>query len=446
MQRPTECRCPPEGGEPPEWSDVANPRSGSLGRSGNTSAVSPGTKAVLRPRPLRRRGVIRTAALVVAAFLGGAAGALAVWGVLQWTQPSPSHLPLIQLLPARPSGQAAVDFGAAELDEALLDRLTEEEQVHVRVYNQVNPSVVNIQTITFVRDFFNVVPEAGAGSGWVLDQSGHIVTNHHVIGDSQRIQVTLADGVSYRAEVVGQDPPNDIAVIKIDAPPEHLKPITLGDSSDLLVGQKVMAIGNPFGLERTLTVGVLSSLNRTLRSPETGRMIKSVIQIDAALNRGNSGGPLLDSRGVLIGMNTAILSRSGENAGIGFAVPVNTIRRVVEQILQFGKVIRPTAGLTLTPVQGGLQVIQVEPGGAADRAGLKGWERKVIRADFTIYQVLDKSDADTILSVDGRQVRSEDDFLTIIEEKQPGDEVTMIVSRDGQRRQVTLTLDSDYVR
>ena len=172
-------------------------------------------------------------------------------------------------------------------------------------------------------------------------------------------------------------------------------------------------------------------------------MIKSVIQIDAALNRGNSGGPLLDSAGVLIGMNTAILSRSGENAGIGFAVPVNTIRRVVEQILQFGKVIRPTASMAMTPIEGGLQVIQVEPGGAADRAGLKGWERKVIRSDFTIYQVLDKSNADTIVAVDGRTVASEDDFLTIIEEKQPGQQVEIDVIRNGRSRKVTLTLDAD---
>jgi S1-C subfamily serine protease len=280
--------------------------------------------------------------------------------------------PLLQSLPATESTRVPP---WRPVDAEQLDRFSPEEQVNIRVYDQVNRSVVNIQTITFVRDFFNVVPEAGAGSGWVLDQQGHIVTNHHVIGDSQRIEVTLSNGEAYGATVVGQDPSNDIAVIKIDAPPQDLIPIPFGDSSSLLVGQKVLAIGNPFGLERTLTVGVLSSLNRMLRSPETGRMIKSVIQIDAALNRGNSGGPLLDGQGTLIGMNTAILSGTGQNAGIGFAVPANTIRRVVDQILQFGKVIRASASLAVTPVQGGLQVIQVEPGGAADRAGLKGWER-----------------------------------------------------------------------
>jgi S1-C subfamily serine protease len=377
------------------------------------------------------------------AFVGGVGAVVAMGLMNSWPISSRPTL-LLQTVPSSASvPETLPPTGVAPQDLDLEGRYSPDEQINIRVYNQVNASVVNIQTITFVRDFFSVVPEAGAGSGWVLDKQGHIVTNHHVIGDSQRIEVTLANGSSYRAEVVGQDPPNDIAVIKIQAPPQELVPIPLGDSTQLLVGQKVLAVGNPFGLERTLTVGVLSSLNRMLRSPETGRMIKSVIQIDAALNRGNSGGPLLDSAGVLIGMNTAILSRSGENAGIGFAVPVNTIRRVVEQILQFGKVIRPTASMAMTPIEGGLQVIQVEPGGAADRAGLKGWERKVIRSDFTIYQVLDKSNADTIVAVDGRTVASEDDFLTIIEEKQPGQQVEIDVIRNGRSRKVTLTLDAD---
>ena len=377
------------------------------------------------------------------AFVGGVGAVVAMGLMNSWPISSRPTL-LLQTVPSSASvPETLPPTGVAPQDLDLEGRYSPDEQINIRVYNQVNASVVNIQTITFVRDFFSVVPEAGAGSGLVLDKQGHIVTNHHVIGDSQRIEVTLANGSSYRAEVVGQDPPNDIAVIKIQAPPQELVPIPLGDSTQLLVGQKVLAVGNPFGLERTLTVGVLSSLNRMLRSPETGRMIKSVIQIDAALNRGNSGGPLLDSAGVLIGMNTAILSRSGENAGIGFAVPVNTIRRVVEQILQFGKVIRPTASMAMTPIEGGLQVIQVEPGGAADRAGLKGWERKVIRSDFTIYQVLDKSNADTIVAVDGRTVASEDDFLTIIEEKQPGQQVEIDVIRNGRSRKVTLTLDAD---
>ncbi len=384
----------------------------------------------------------KTGLLIVASMLGGAGVALLLW---QWMgiRSGPTNVALIQSAPTYERAAPPLANLPTRLDEQQLQGFSPEEQINIRVYNQVNRSVVNIQTITFVRDFFNVVPEAGSGSGWVLDQQGHIVTNHHVIGDSQRVEVTLANGRAYRAEVVGQDPPNDIAVIKIAAPAEELVPIPVGDSGKLLVGQKVLAVGNPFGLERTLTVGVLSSLNRMLRSPETGRMIKSVIQIDAALNRGNSGGPLLDSQGKVIGMNTAILSRSGENSGIGFAVPANTIRRVVDQILQFGKVIRPTASLAVTAVPGGLQVIQVEPGGAADRAGLKGWERKVIRSEFTIYQVLDKSNADTIVAVDGKRIESEDDFLTQIEEKQPGDQVTLEVVRGGQRRNVTLTLDAD---
>lgn len=386
--------------------------------------------------------LLKTLLLISGAMFAGATIAVLMLAVAPsyWRTPS---APVVLTHPTNGPNALRALPPALELNDDRLVGLSPDEQINIRVYDQVNRNVVNIQTITFVSDLFSIVPEAGSGSGWVLDQAGHIVTNHHVIGDSQRIEVTLANGAAYRATVVGQDPPNDIAVIKIDAPAEDLIPITLGDSTQLLVGQKVLAVGNPFGLERTLTVGVLSSLNRMLRSPETGRMIKSVIQIDAALNRGNSGGPLLDSRGQLIGMNTAILSRSGENAGIGFAVPANTIRRVVDQILQFGKVIRPSASLAVTPVPGGLQVIQVEPGGAADRAGLKGWERRVIRADFSIYQVLDKSNADTIVAVEGKPVESEDDFLTMLEEKQPGDEVQIAVVRNGQRRNVRLTLDAD---
>lgn len=379
----------------------------------------------------------RACLLFLGATLGGALGA---WLLMLWsgTIGRPTLEPLLL-----PVSQAQRTEPLLSIPEQQLDGLSADEQTNIRVYERINRSVVNIQTITFVRDLFNVVPEAGAGSGWVLDQEGHIVTNHHVVGESQRIEVTLANGAAYRATVIGRDPANDVAVIKIDAPPQDLSPIPFGDSSTLLVGQKVLAIGNPFGLERTLTVGVLSSLNRMLRSPETGRMIKSVIQIDAALNRGNSGGPLLNSQGQLIGMNTAILSRSGENAGIGFAVPANTIRRVVDQILQFGKVIRASASVAVTPVQGGLQVIQVEPGGASDRAGLKGWERQVVRSDFTIYQVLDKSNADTIVSVDGKEVATEDDFLSAIEEKQPGQNIDLEVVRNGRPRIVTLTLDAD---
>lgn len=330
------------------------------------------------------------------------------------------------------------------LPQAASDIFSDDEKIQVRVYENTNRSVVNIQTLTFVRDFFSVVPEAGAGSGWVFDKQGHIVTNYHVVGESQRIQVTLSDGTAYKADVVGTDPPNDIAVLKIDAPADSLRPVTLGDSSLLKVGQKVLAIGNPFGLERTLTVGIVSSLNRTLRSPETGRIIKSVIQIDAALNSGNSGGPLLNSAGVLIGMNTAILSKSGEDAGIGLAVPANTISRVVEQILRFGRVIRPTIGVAVTPAEEGLRIIQVEQGGAADRAGLKGYGIRIVRTNYNIYQVLDPSAADVIVSVEGQPVSTEDEFLTKLEEKQPGDAIRVGIKREGKVLETRMTLDADH--
>ena len=223
---------------------------------------------------------------------------------------------------------------------------TSEEEINISVYQRCNPSVVNIRTVTLVADEWRMfaVPSEGAGSGWVLDEQGHIVTNHHVIENSRQIEVTLFNGHSAPARLVGTDPNTDVAVLKIDAPKEYLQPVTsFADSAALRVGQKVYAIGNPFGLERTMTVGIVSSLNRTLRS-RNQRTMKSIIQIDAALNRGNSGGPLFDTSAKLIGMNTAIATLTGENTGVGFAVPVNTIRRVVEQLIKNGRVIRATIG------------------------------------------------------------------------------------------------------
>jgi S1-C subfamily serine protease len=323
---------------------------------------------------------------------------------------------------------------------------TTEEQVNIAVYESVNQSVVNITTRAYRSDllFMEVTPTEGSGSGSVLDKNGHILTNFHVVEGAQQIQVTLANGESYSAGLVGQDPSNDIAVLRIDAPAEELKPIVLGDSSQLKVGQKIYAIGNPFGLERTLTVGIISSLNRTLMS-RNRRTIKSIIQIDAALNRGNSGGPLLDSHSHFVGMNTAIASSTGENTGVGFAIPVNTIKRVVPQLIEQGHVTRPDLGIArVYQRDDGLLIAALTPGGPAERAGLRGFRLVRSRSWRGTYLVeetkIDQSHADVIVGIDGKRVRSVDDLFSVLEERKPGETVEVSVLRDGRQIDVEVTL------
>lgn len=324
---------------------------------------------------------------------------------------------------------------------------TTDEQINIRVYETGNRSVANIQTeFEGVDRFFRPVSGEGSGSGWVYDTNGHIVTNFHVIEESDRIKVTLHDGESAAARVVGVDPQNDIAVLKIDVPSESLVPLVLGDSSQLKVGQKALAIGNPFGLERTLTAGIISSLNRTLESKsKRGRLINSVIQIDAALNQGNSGGPLFDSRGTLIGMNTAIASAangdSAQNSGVGFAVPVNTIKRVVPELIQNGKVIRATAGIyNVLATNRGLMIVLLEPRGPGERAGLRGTFSVVLgryRGQLVIDGVRENdSPGDFIQAINGEPVKSWDTMQDAIEKYKPGETVQFKVLRG--RREITL--------
>jgi len=249
--------------------------------------------------------------------------------------------------------------------------VTDEERVNIAVYESCNRSVVNINTKVVTESLFFDIPSEGAGSGSVLDQHGHILTNFHVVDGAQDIQVTLYDGKTYSASLVGKDPTNDIAVIRIEAPPQSLFPVVPGDSKNLRVGQNVYAIGNPFGLERTLTTGIISSLNRTL-PVRKGRSLKSIIQIDAAINPGNSGGPLLDAHSRLIGVNTAIASATGQNTGVGFAVPVNTISRVVPQLIANGRVTRPEVGIgKVFQTEKGLLIATLVPGGPAEKALVK---------------------------------------------------------------------------
>jgi S1-C subfamily serine protease len=323
-----------------------------------------------------------------------------------------------------------------------------DECVNIAVYEKVNRSVVNITTRSVRPDAFMMmqIPAEGAGSGSVLDREGRILTNHHVVDGAREIQVTLFNGQSFNANLVGQDPPNDIAVLKVEAPAEMLYPVELDDSSQLRVGQKVFAFGNPFGLERTLTLGIISSLNRTLPS-RSGRMMKSIIQIDAALNRGNSGGPLINTRGRLIGMNTAIAnpSRTGENTGVGFAIPVNSIQRVVPQLIAHGRVIRPDIGIArIYETEHGLLIASVARGGPAELAGLKGFRlvRQQYRRGPFVYEEtrLDRSKADLIVAIDGERVKTADEMLDVIEKKKPGDDVVVNVIREGRELLVTVRL------
>jgi S1-C subfamily serine protease len=326
---------------------------------------------------------------------------------------------------------------------------TPEEQTNIAVYEAVNRSVVNINTKATVATglFLLEVPSEGAGSGIVLDREGHVLTNFHVVEGAREIQVMLFDGASHAAKIVGSDPATDVAVLKVEAPADVLHPVTFGSSADLRVGQRVFAIGNPFGLERTLTTGIISSLNRSLPT-RTGRTIKSIIQTDAAINPGNSGGPLVDSGSRLIGMTTAIASRTGQSAGVGFAIPVGTLSRIVPQLIRQGKVIRPDAGIArVFQSDAGLVVAELTPDGPAERAGLRGF--KVVRerrrqGPFMVETSrVDRSGADLIIAVAGQTVRTADDFLSAVESRNPGDQVLITVQREGHQLDVPVVLDAE---
>lgn len=326
---------------------------------------------------------------------------------------------------------------------------TPEEVTNIAVYDAVNRSVVNINTkATVTAGLFLVeVPSEGAGSGIVLDKLGHVLTNFHVVEGAKEIQVMLYDGSSHTATIVGHDPATDVAVIRVAAPAEVLEPVRFGTSSDLRVGQRVFAIGNPFGLERTLTTGIISSLNRSLPA-RNGRTIKSIIQTDAAINPGNSGGPLLDSASRLIGMNTAIASRTGQSSGVGFAIPVGTLARIVPQLIQRGKVIRADAGVArVYQTDRGLLVASLVPDGPAEHAGMRGF--KVIRERrrqgpfMTETERVDRSGADLIVAVAGVAVKNADDFLSQVEARNPGDQVLITVEREGHRLDVPVVLAAE---
>ena len=347
----------------------------------------------------------------------------------------------------RRAGPLPNEWAGSSAFGSSLDDFAPEERTNILVYDKANRSVVHINTKAAQRELlFLEVPTEGAGSGSVLDKGGHILTNYHVVEGAQEIRVTLHNGESYEGAIVGYDPPNDMAVLKINAPADELVPMELGDSSRLRVGQIVYAIGNPFGLERTMTTGIISSLNRSLPS-RSGRTMKSIIQIDAALNRGNSGGPLLDTRGRLIGMNTAIASSTGENTGVGFAIPVDAVKRVVPQLIASGKVTRPEAGISrVYQTEQGLVIATLTPGGPAERAGLRGYRivrEQKRRGPFTYEdRHIDRSQADMVVAVDGEKATTADAFLSLIERHRPAEQAVITVVRAGQLVDVPVTLGS----
>ena len=317
-----------------------------------------------------------------------------------------------------------------------------DEKSTIGLFKQASPAVVNITAIGVQRDLFTLnlyqIPQ-GTGSGFVWDTKGNIITNFHVIQNADAAQVTLADQSNWKAQVVGVAADKDLAVLRIDAPPNRLRPIPLGTSKELQVGQSVFAIGNPFGLDQSLTTGVISALGREIDSL-TRRPIQGVIQTDAAINPGNSGGPLLDSAGRLIGVNTQIYSPSGVSAGIGFAIPVDTVNRIVPELIRSGKIIRPALGVELAEEQiakkigvSGVLIVNVMRGGPAAKAGIRPTRR-----ESSGRVIL----GDVITAIDGKKVESPNELFITLENYKVGDAVILALLRDGKTIQAKLTLEA----
>jgi S1-C subfamily serine protease len=324
------------------------------------------------------------------------------------------------------------------------ESLDPEEQNNILVYRKNIPAVVNITSRAMSFDFFyGMVPQEGQGSGFIIDKEGHIVTNYHVIADARQVEVTMHNRKKYRATVVGTDPAHDLAVIQIQAP--NLTPAVLGDSKNLQVGQKVYAIGNPFGLAGTMTRGIVSSI-RPVREPN-GATIDEAIQTDAAINPGNSGGPLMNWHGEVIGINTMILSSVGQNAGIGFAIPINTAKAVLNDLVTLGRVRRPALGVATIPigpeladqiglpVDFGLLVVKVSPGGAAERAGIRGGNERAYLGNIPIML-----GGDLIVAIDGDKIEDQQDLAQVMNAHRAGDKVKVTVFRGKQKMDLDVTL------
>lgn len=357
-------------------------------------------------------------------------------------EPNDRQAPEPKTVPKPPKTIAEPSEATTPIPPAVLASAEAEEQVNIHVYEAGNRGVVNITAESAGAGFLSPEMSSSTGSGFVLDKEGRILTNYHVIAEADAFRVTLFDGSSHEAKVVGIDPNNDVAVVQIDAHPDLLDPLPLGDSTSLQVGRKVLAIGNPFGLERTMTTGIVSSLDRSMRS-KNGRTIKGIIQTDAAINPGNSGGPLLNIQGEVVGVTTAILSQVGQSAGIGFAVPINTIKRVLSSLIEHGRVIRADLGITeVFTTDRGIYIIDMDKGGPADLAGLRPIQVIIERFGHFHRSRPDPDSADLIIGVDGQRVRTVDELLSAIEAHEPGEIARINVIRQGRQIDIPVTLGS----
>jgi S1-C subfamily serine protease len=390
--------------------------------------------------------------LTKVAFLTSLTTAAIVYVLLEWRplRSAGARSPEVTWAEPGTAAPAAAIAAAAAADD--------DEQNNIDIYKKYSPGVVNIASTTLARDFFlRPFPvEAGTGSGAILDLNGNVVTNFHVVEASMNggdIEVTLADKSKYKARIVGVDPSNDLAVIRIDAPKDKLHSIPLGKSNALLVGQKVLAIGNPYGLERTLTTGIISALGRSIEA-ENGRIIENIIQTDAAINPGNSGGPLLNRAGEIIGINAAIVSPTNSgNVGIGFAIPADTVGRVVADLLAYGYVKRPYVGLSaqdLFPMEGfpeplatrlgipqsrGFMVINLRPGTPMAQAGIRAAQQQY-QFGFRIYP----AGGDILVGFQGKDIVNLSELATAIDHQKAGDKVTFTILRGNQKMDVSVTL------
>jgi S1-C subfamily serine protease len=360
----------------------------------------------------------------------------AFWAGEHFGTHQPSNVEAVRLAAANPSSTAERDA-----------TLTEDEAVNVRIYRQASPAVANILTKATEYDFFmDPVPVEGAGSGFIIDPRGYILTNYHVVEGAQSIEVVLGDQSRYAAKYIGADQRNDVALLKIEPKGKQLTVLKLGDSGGIQVGQKVLAIGNPFGFESTLTTGVVSATGRTVQTSQS-TFIEQAIQTDAAINRGNSGGPLIDTHGDVIGINSAIYTPSGTTAGIGFAIPINTAKNIANDLITSGRVHRAFLGVqTLSvsgglaealdlPVQEGLLVEVVTKGGPAADAGIHGGDR-IAEAGMRRFYI----GGDVIVSIDGQKVNNDFDVNLVLNHHRPGDTVNVTLYRGGKKMDIPVKL------
>lgn len=360
----------------------------------------------------------------------------AFWAGERFGTHQPSNVEAVPIAAANPSSAAARDAA-----------LTEDEAVNVRIYRQASPAVANILTKATEYDFFmDPVPVEGAGSGFIIDSRGYILTNYHVVEGAQSIEVVLGDQSRYAAKYIGADQRNDVALIKIEPKGKQLTVLKLGDSGGIQVGQKVLAIGNPFGFESTLTTGVVSATGRTVQTSQS-TFIEQAIQTDAAINRGNSGGPLIDTHGDVIGINSAIYTPSGTTAGIGFAIPINTAKSIANDLITSGRVHRAFLGVqTLSvsgglaealdlPVQEGLLVEVVTKGGPAAEAGIHGGDR-IAEAGMRRFYI----GGDVIVSIDGQKVNNDFDVNLVLNHHRPGDTVNVTLYRGRKKMDIPVKL------